>query len=79
MTALSGWLWPLAGRGLPASVAAGATPSRWAFESLLLIELPCHIPPVLRVVRSPLQISIRQKRISPPSPNEWARRPMPWP
>ncbi len=45
MTALGGWLWPLSGRGLPASVAAGVTPTRWAFESLLLIESPYHPSP----------------------------------
>jgi hypothetical protein len=44
MIALSGWLWPLSGKGLPASVAAGVTPSRWAFESLLLLESPYHLP-----------------------------------
>ena len=45
MTALGGWLWPLAGKGLPLTVAAGATPARWAFEGVLLLESPHHHPP----------------------------------
>jgi pSer/pThr/pTyr-binding forkhead associated (FHA) protein len=44
--ALGGWLWPIAGKGLPASLAAGATPTRWAFEGLFLLEWPHHVGPV---------------------------------
>ena len=42
---LGGWLWPLPGRGLPVSLASGATPTRWAFEGLLLLESPLHPTP----------------------------------
>jgi pSer/pThr/pTyr-binding forkhead associated (FHA) protein len=45
MTALGGWLWPPAGNGLPASIATGVTPNRWAFDSLLLLESPQHPSP----------------------------------
>jgi hypothetical protein len=47
MIALGGWLWPIAGKGLPVSLAAGATPTRWAFEGLFLLEWPHHIGPML--------------------------------
>jgi pSer/pThr/pTyr-binding forkhead associated (FHA) protein len=45
MIVLGGWLWPLAGKGLPVSLAAGVTPSRWAFEGVLLLESPHHGSP----------------------------------
>jgi hypothetical protein len=47
MIAVSGWLWPLAGKGMAASVVAGVTPARWAFESLLLVESPHHAAPTI--------------------------------
>jgi pSer/pThr/pTyr-binding forkhead associated (FHA) protein len=47
MTALGGWLWPLAGKGLPANIAMAVAPTRWAFESLLLLELPHHPAPAI--------------------------------
>jgi pSer/pThr/pTyr-binding forkhead associated (FHA) protein len=38
MLALGGALWPLPDLAPPLKLAAGATPSRWAFEGLLLVE-----------------------------------------
>jgi pSer/pThr/pTyr-binding forkhead associated (FHA) protein len=46
MIALGGWVWPIAGKGLPASLVTGATPTRWAFEGLFLLEWPHHVGPV---------------------------------
>ena len=42
---LGGWFWPMSGKSLPISAAAAATPARWAFEALLLLESPYHSPP----------------------------------
>ncbi len=46
MIALGGFLWPLPGLIRPIRVAAGAMPSRWAFEGLLLLETAQHSGPV---------------------------------
>jgi pSer/pThr/pTyr-binding forkhead associated (FHA) protein len=47
MVTLGGWLWPLSGRSLPVSLFAGAMPTRWAFEGLLLLESPQHPSPAI--------------------------------
>jgi hypothetical protein len=44
--ALGGWIFPLAKMTLPEQLAAGAMPSRWAFEGLLLLEADHHSAPV---------------------------------
>ena len=38
MIALGGWFWPLPTMNPPLRLVAGAVPSRWAFEGLLLLE-----------------------------------------
>ncbi len=43
--ALGGRLSALSELSLPLRLAAGATPSRWAFEGALLLESPHHQPP----------------------------------
>ena len=42
MTALGGWFWSLPRSGPPLTWAISATPTRWAFEGLLLLEAPYH-------------------------------------
>jgi hypothetical protein len=42
MTALGGWFWSLPRSGPPVTWAMSATPTRWAFEGLLLLEAPHH-------------------------------------
>ena len=42
MTALGGWFWSLPRSGPPLTWAMSATPTRWAFEGLLLLEAPYH-------------------------------------
>ena len=72
MTALGGWFWPLAGKGLPVAVAAGATPARWAFEGMLLLESPAHPSPATRRrFRLLPPIVTWPKTSSPPKPNAW--------
>jgi pSer/pThr/pTyr-binding forkhead associated (FHA) protein len=46
MIALGGWIFPLPKMSLPVQLAAGAMPSRWAFEGLLLLETAQHSAPV---------------------------------
>ena len=42
MTALGGWFWSPPRAGPPVTWAMSATPTRWAFEGLLLLEAPHH-------------------------------------
>jgi ABC-2 type transporter len=42
MTALGGWFWSLPRSDPPLTWAISATPTRWAFEGLLLLEAPHH-------------------------------------
>ena len=42
MTVLGGWFWSLPHSGPPVTWAMSATPTRWAFEGLLLLEAPYH-------------------------------------
>ena len=46
MIALGGWLRPLPEMFPPVQLAAEATPSRWAFEGLLLLEANQHPAPI---------------------------------
>ena len=45
LTALGGWFWPMARSGPPVNWVMNATPTRWAFEGLLLLESPYHPSP----------------------------------
>jgi pSer/pThr/pTyr-binding forkhead associated (FHA) protein len=45
MAAFGGWFWPLSARSLPVRLASAATPTRWAFEGVLLLESPQHAAP----------------------------------
>jgi hypothetical protein len=45
MAPLGGLLWPLSGMNPPMRLAAAATPVRWAFEGLLLLESDEHHAP----------------------------------
>jgi pSer/pThr/pTyr-binding forkhead associated (FHA) protein len=47
MALLGGLLWPLPGMSTPMRVAAAATPTRWAFEGLLLLESAEHQAPAI--------------------------------
>jgi hypothetical protein len=43
--ALGGWLWPLSGQSSLMTVATAVSPVRWAFEGILLLELPAQTLP----------------------------------
>jgi hypothetical protein len=47
MAGLGGRLWPLQGMISPVRVIAAATPTRWAFEGLLLLESAEHQAPAV--------------------------------
>jgi pSer/pThr/pTyr-binding forkhead associated (FHA) protein len=48
MAGLGGQFWPLPGMSSPIKFAACASPARWAFEGLLLLESAEHQAPALR-------------------------------
>lgn len=47
MIALGGLIWPLPNMSPPIKLAASVMPVRWAFEGVLLLELPDHKAPTL--------------------------------
>ena len=47
MAGLGGQFWPLPGMSSPMKIAACASPARWAFEGLLLLESAEHQAPAL--------------------------------
>ena len=80
MTALGGWLWPLAGNGQSASIGRRMS-CRPAGHSR---RCSCSSRPIILRRQSPMlllppRIAIWLKTISARRPNEWGRRPMPRP